>query len=241
MDFIDDAISWFKSLFSSEEDMPKKPKQGQKKKKEEPKIAAPEYAKKPYSERTQPNLDNIPADLAKFIVRWFVSSGMSLEGAAATAGNLWRESFMNPTQLQIVSGKPKGPGRGLAQWQDSTLTKDTIDDGKGRWDHYEKEFFPKLKASHEFWKDHVLDDLEPQLAYVVYEMRTGFPGVWRNMTSSGSVSQKTIDVLKKYEISKDRESKEEQNYRASLAEKIYTIAKEDEKLTALLASRKEKK
>lgn len=227
VDFINDIIDWFKDLFSSEEE-PKKPQS-----------FTPPYPKMPYGKTDQPDLYAIPEDLAKFIVRWFVSSGMSLEGAAATAGNLWRESYFNPTQLQIsTSGSPKGPGRGLAQWTDSTLTKKPTDDGRQRWDHYSDEFFPALKRSHVFWKDSKVDDLEPQLAYVVHEMREKFPGVWRNMTSPGSVSQKAIDVLKKYEISKDRDKKEEQNFRSNLAERIYKIASTDKMLKDAIAKRK---
>lgn len=226
VDFVNDIIDWFKGLFSSEEE-PKKAKS-----------FTPPYPKTPYGQGDQPDLYSIPEDLAKFIVRWFVSSGMSLEGAAATAGNLWRESYFNPTQLQIVSGKPMGPGRGLAQWTDSTLTKKPTDDGRQRWDQYNDEFFPMLKRSHTFWKDSKINDLEPQLAYIVYEMREKFPGVWRNMSSPGSVSQKAVDVLRKYEISKDRDKKEEQNFRSNLAERIYKIASGDKMLKDMIAKRK---
>lgn len=227
VDFINNAIEWIKGIFSKSGNGSSS------------KYVPPEYPKAPYNKRNQPDLNDIPESLARFILRWFVSSGMSLEGASATAGNIWRESFFNPTQLQIVSGKPSGPGRGLAQWTDSTLTKRTADDGKQRWDHYEKKFFPVLKNSHEFWKNSKPSDLEPQLAYIIYEMKEDFPGVWRNMESEGSVSQKTIDVLKKYEISKDRDNKEEQNFRSKLAEEIYKIGKKDKKINDMIAKRKE--
>lgn len=226
MDFLDGILDWFKDLFSTKEE----PKQA--------KSFTPPYPKTPYTPRNQPDLYDIPENLALFIVKWFVSSGMSLEGAAATAGNLWRESYFNPTQLQIVSGKPVGPGRGLAQWTDSTLTKKPTDDGRQRWDYYNNEFFPMLKRSHPFWKNSNVNDLEPQLAYITYEMREDFPGVWRSMKSPGSVSQKAIEVLRKYEISKDRDQKEEQNFRANLAEKIYTLAKNDKDLKKTIEARK---
>ena len=228
MDFIDDIIDWFKGLFSSNDGV----------KNTKAKKWSPPYQKTPYDSRTIPDLNEIPEDLAKFAVSWFVSSGMSIQGAAATVANLWRESYLNPSQLQIISGKPKGPGRGLAQWTDSTLTGNKKDDGLQRWDQYKNDFFPMLKRSNKFWDIYGINEIEPQLAYIVYEMREKFPGVWRNMTSTGSVSQKAINVLTKYEISKDRNEKEEQNFRANLAEKIYNIVKNDSKLKKLVAARK---
>jgi len=71
-------------------------------------------------------------------------------------------------------------------------------------------------------------------------MKERFPSVWRNMETSGSVSSKAIIVLQKYEIARDRDKKEEQNLRANLAEKMYVLAKDDEKMKKIIASNKPK-
>lgn len=226
MDFINDVIEWFLDTF-----FPKS------KKKESPGPKKPNFPKAPYKQYDVPNLYNIPETLALYAVKWFVSSGMSLEGAAAVVGNLWRESYLNPTQLQIIDGRPQGPGKGLAQWTDSSLTIDKRDDGKQRWDRYVR-FFGEIKTTHPYWKNSKMMDAEPQLAFIVYELKNDFPGVWRNLTTPGSVSQKSTTVLKKYEVARDRDKKEEQNLRATLSEKVYDIAKKDKKLRDPKSSRK---
>lgn len=227
MDLINQAIEWFKNTF-----YPDKPASPPKK------IPSP-FPKQSY--KSQPDLSDIPEDSAKFAVRWFVSHGLSLEGASALTANLWKESFLNPTQLQI-SGKNKfGPGVGLAQWTDSTLTNDKEDDGRQRWDRYKNEFFPSLKTSHPFWKDYNMFDAEPQLSYIIHELENYYKGVWRELTSPGSIRSKSNAVLKRYEVARTRDDPEEQNFRTNLAEKIYTMVKSDKKLADLVSARKENK
>jgi hypothetical protein len=219
VDFINNVIEWFLETF-----FPKSKKKGQAASKK------PNFPKAPYKQHEVPDLYNIPKTLALYAVKWFVSSGMSLEGAAAMAGNLWRESYLNPTQLQIIDGLPKGPGKGLAQWTDSSLTIDKKDDGKQRWDKYIK-FFGEIKTTDPYWKNFNMVDEDPQFAFIIHELINDFPGVWRNLITPGSVSQKSTLILQKYEVAKDRNKKEEQNLRATLSEKIYDIAKRDTQLS----------
>lgn len=252
MDFINDIVDWITGIFTDEPKKQSQPsKQPQKKTVEEKTHSLPKFAKQAYNERNAPNLDVIPEDLVKFCVQWFVIAGMSLEGAVATVANLWRESYLNPHQLQLVNGNPKGPGRGLAQWSDGKAKpREKTDDELSyneklkemqRWELFKKHFFPKLKESHEYWKDRDEYDPEVQLAYIVFEMRQRFPGIWRQMTSSGSLSEKTLTILQKYEVSKDRDEKSEQNYRISLAEKMYNVVKNDKKIKAIIEQGKASK
>lgn len=201
----------------------------------------PEFPDKPYSGRDVPDLDNIPPKKAMYALNWFISGGMSLEGASALVGNLWRESYLNPAQLQIINGKPVGPGRGLAQWTDSTLTKSKEDNGNQRWDEYSGPFFKMLKSSHRYWSKYDRNDVQPQLAFILYEIENKYPGVWRELTSPGSVAAKSNVVLKKYEVARDRNKPEEQNYRARLSEKVYDIAKGDKYIMSMVNKTKEKK
>lgn len=231
-DIIEDIIKGIYDYFFGKEEPPPVKKR-----------EIPEYPKEPYTK--QPDLENdIPEDLVRFMARFLISSSkkeITMEGAAALLANMWRESFLNPAQLQLRGkpSKPKGPGRGLAQWEDSTLSKNA----SGRWDVYQNQFFPALKKSHEFWKDHTLLDVEPQLSYAIYELKEikSFAPVWRELTSKGSVSSKTIMVLKKYEAPKERNDKEEQNFRVSIAEKMYNMIKTDPKIKAIMQPEKGKK
>lgn len=227
-DIVDGVYNYF---FGSKEEKPV-----------EKKREIPNYPKTPLTK--QPDLENdIPEDTVKFIAKFLISSTkkqITLEGAAALIANMWRESFLNPAQLQLRGkpSKPVGPGRGLAQWEDSTISKS----GSGRWDEYENVFFPNLKASHSFWKDHTLIDIEPQLAYLVYELinKKRYAPVWREVTSPGSISSKTIMVLKKFEAPKNRNDKEEQNLRVGIAEKVYNMIKNDPKIKELIQPKKGK-
>ena len=225
--FLDDIIDAISGIFKSDE-------------KPVPPPVKPIAPTVPYDNKTNkpPDLFEIPKDLTLYAMHWLVRSGLSLEGAAAVTGNLWRESYLNPTQKQITdSGLAKGPGRGLAQWTDSTLTKSKGDDNKGRWDTYRKEFFPSLKRSHQYWKSYSIDNIEPQLAFIMHELKNEFPGVLNELTSTGPVRSKTITVLKKYEVARDRDKPEEQNLRVNLAEKIYSLAKQDKNIVAIINKR----
>jgi len=231
LDFINDIVDSIKGLFHREE----KPVPVSQSKPVAPNIPYDYKINKP------PDLFDIPQDLTTYAAKWLIRGGMSPEGAAAMIGNLWRESYLNPAQIQIdSSGVPRGPGRGVAQWTDTTLTKRSSDDGKGRWDLYRKEFFPNLKTSHDYWKAHTIEGLEPQLAFIIYELKEEFPGVWRNLTTPGSLRDKTIMVLKKYEVARDRDVPEEQNLRVNIAEKIYGFIKQDQAKEAAVAKKTKK-
>jgi hypothetical protein len=233
MDFLNGVLDWLSGVFSSKESGKQKPAQ----KKER---YVPRYEKKSYEGRNRPDLNNMPEELVKFMIKWFLYSGMSLEGAAATIGNLWRESYLNPAQVQLSDeGKLTGPGRGLAQWTDTTMTSTKKDDGLMRWDIYKNEFFPMLKRSNPFWASHKLEDLEPQLAYIVFELRKHYARVWREMETRGSVSSKAILFMKVYEVSANRDEKPEQNLRSNLAEKAYMIGKGDKEIMRIVASMKD--
>lgn len=168
-----------------------------------------------YTKKNRPKLTELPVDTVKFCVRWFVQSGLSFDGACALVGNLWRESYLNPYQKQINGG----PGRGLAQW--------TLDD---RWITYNSDFFPKFKAGHTMLKNIDKYHIESQLAFVVYELKTEYRDVYNMLITNGNINEKTVTILKKYEIARDKNKAEEQNLRISLALKVREIASADNKI-----------
>ena len=168
-----------------------------------------------YTSSNRPKLSNLPEDTVKFCVRWFVHSGLSLEGACALVGNLWRESYLNPFQKQIEGG----PGRGLAQW--------SVDE---RWSTFVSSFFPKFRSGHTMLTNITPYHIESQLAFIVYELKNSYREVYNSLVTIGNIENKTIQVLKYYEVARDKDVPSEQNKRISLAKKCYAIASGDDKL-----------
>lgn len=168
-----------------------------------------------YDKNNVPNLYSIPTNTAKFFVRWFLHAGMSLEGACAMSGNLWKESFFNPYQKELSGG----PGRGLAQWTDGH-----------RWSTYVSSFFPSFRSANQLLSSYDLYDLESQLSYVVYELKNSYRGVWNTLKSPGDLYGKTMKVLKKFEVPATKDSPKEQNLRYDLAKQIMDIVQSDKRL-----------
>ncbi len=154
-----------------------------------------------------PSLQNLPTDVVKFATRWFMHGGLSKEGAAAVVANLWRESYLNPIQRQIGGG----PGRGIAQW----------DNGGERWNNFTGNFLPKFKSSDNKLSGFDASDLEAQLGFVLYELKSKHKSLYTRLKTPGSMRIKTVDVLQEYEIARDRDKPEEQQVRYDIARDIY--------------------
>ena len=168
-----------------------------------------------YTKGNRPGLYEIPVNTAKYFVRWFLHAGMSLEGACAVAGNLWKESLFNPKQKQINGG----PGRGLAQWTEGD-----------RWTTYTSSFYPSFRTANQMLTSYDVLDVEPQLSFVLYELKNNYKGIWEALKTSGDLYGKTIKVLKKYEAPAAKNSPVEQNERYDLAKRIMDIAQSDQRL-----------
>ena len=168
-----------------------------------------------YTKGNIPGLYDIPENTAKYVVRWFLHAGMSLDGACALAGNLWKESYFNPYQKEISGG----PGRGLAQWTNTV-----------RWTDYTSLFYPDFRVANQFTKNYDMYSLEAQLSFCVYELKTGYRGVWNTLVSSGDLSGKTMKVLKKYEIPATKDDPGEQMKRKKCAEIILGFAQRDPRI-----------
>jgi hypothetical protein len=168
-----------------------------------------------YDSNNRPNINDISEDLSIFIVRWFLHAGISLEGACALAGNLWRESYFNPHQKQIGGG----PGRGLAQW--------SVGD---RWDTFTNSFYPTFQSSNPKLSSYSKNSLESQLSFIIYELKNNYRGVWNNLLTTGDLWGKTMSVLKKYEVPAKRNDPEEQQIRYEMASDIMNIVQNDDRL-----------
>lgn len=168
-----------------------------------------------YTKENQPGLYDIPVNTAKYFVRWFLHAGLSLEGACAMAGNLWKESYFNPKQRQIEGG----PGRGLAQWTEGE-----------RWTTYSTIFYPSFRSANQLLTTYDMLDLEPQLSFVIYELKNSYRGIWNELKSPGDLHSKTMRVLKKYEAPATKNDPDEQNKRYKCANIIMNIAQSDNRL-----------
>jgi hypothetical protein len=168
-----------------------------------------------YTKYNHPNIYDIPTNTAKYFVRWFLHAGMSLEGACALSGNLWRESYFNPYQKEMSGG----PGRGLAQWTNTV-----------RWTTYTSTFFPSFRASNKLVSSYDLYDLESQLSFVVYELKNNYRGIWRTLLTPGDLYGKAMKVLKKYEVPATKDDPTEEKLRYDLGQKIMNIVQGDNRL-----------
>jgi hypothetical protein len=167
----------------------------------------------PYSRNNAPNLEMIPRDLSLYCLRWFLHAGLSMEGASALVANLWRESYLNPNQVQISGG----PGTGLAQWSKTD-----------RWATFRNEFLPKFTSAHPKLTSLDMFDLDAQLGFILYELKSRqFYDVYQELCKPGNLREKTVKVLSEYEIARDRKVPKEQNIRYEIASKMYSILASD--------------
>lgn len=169
-----------------------------------------------YTNQNRPNLGNIPIALSLYCLRWFLHAGLSIEGSAALVGNLWRESYLNPEQMQISGG----PGTGLAQW-----SKDD------RWRKFTNEFLPRFISSHPKLSSLDMFDLDSQLAFILHELKSRqFYDVYKELCSPGNLRGKTVKVLAEYEIARDRRDPKEQDVRYEIANKMYNLLLNDSRV-----------
>lgn len=165
----------------------------------------PNYA---YDYNNLPDLIRLPVHLTKYIVRFFMAAGLSKPGAVALAANFWKESRFNPHQDQIGGG----PGYGLAQW-----------DRKDRWGRFVNSFLPAFRSSDPAFSSASKHDLDAQLSYTIYEMKTFYNDVYLELLKPYRLEQKVILIMQKYEVCRDRNKPEEQQERFDISKNIAVI------------------
>lgn len=165
----------------------------------------PNYA---YDYSNLPELIMLPVPLTKYIVRFFMAAGLSKSGAVALAANFWKESRFNPHQNQIGGG----PGFGLAQWGK-----------KDRWSRFVDSFLSMFRSSSPNFSSLGKYDLDSQLSYTLYEMRTSYNEVYSELMRPYRLEEKVILIMKKYEVCRDRNKPAEQKERFDVAKNIYVI------------------
>ena len=165
----------------------------------------PNYA---YDYNNLPDLIRLPVHLTKYIVRFFMASGLSKPGAVALAANFWKESRFNPYQDQIGGG----PGYGLAQW-----------DRKNRWGRFVNSFLSTFRSSDPIFYSTSKYDLDAQLSYTIYEMKTFYNDVYLELLKPYRLEEKVILIMQKYEVCRDRDKPEEQQERFNISKNIDAI------------------
>ena len=144
----------------------------------------------------------------EYLRRAFRCAGMTREGAAALLGNLQAESALNPANLQNTYEKKLGmsdeaytravdegtyrdfetdrAGYGLAQWTSACRKRRLL------------EYIRGTGAS--------VGDLSLQTAYILMELRSDYPAVWRTLISSHDLKACSDLILTRYERPADRGS-----------------------------------
>lgn len=165
----------------------------------------PNYA---YDYGNLPDLINLPVNLTKYIVRFFMTAGLSKSGAVALAANFWKESRFNPHQNQIGGG----PGFGLAQWGK-----------KDRWSRFVNSFLSVFRSSDPLFSSMNKEDLDAQLSYTIYELKTFYNDVYLELLKPYRLESKVILIMKKYEVCRDRDKPQEQQERFDISKNIAVI------------------
>lgn len=130
------------------------------------------------------------------------AAGLTEAGTAGLMGNLKAESALIPTNLQNTYERKLG-------YTDATYTaavdngsytnfaRDGAGYGLAQWTfHTRKE---ALLAFARAQKKKSIGDLGMQLAFLVKELREGYPAVWKTLTTTGSVRAASDAVLLQYE------------------------------------------
>lgn len=134
------------------------------------------------------------------------SAGLSDAGAAGLMGNLYAESALIPTNLQNSYEKKLG-------YTDATYTK-AVDDGKytrfasdsagyglAQWTYSSRK---AALLSYARSKGRSVGDLDLQLDFLLYELRTSYPGVLASLCSATDVRAASDIVMMKFENPADQ-------------------------------------
>jgi len=220
VDLIFDAISnfteWVKSFFEK----PEAPKPTQPRPEPKPNFPTRSYTTPAEAPK------QMPLNQAVYIIKLLIKGGLTLEGASALVGNMWEEGLFNPHQKQFGGG----PGRGIVQWEKGA-----------RWEDY-LNFHKRLQSFDVFWKKFGIFEIEPQVAFVIHELenRPQYAEVWDALTNPGSLREKAVSVLQKYEIASNRNKKPEQDERTEHAQNAYSAASSNREVKQMVEKYKQK-
>ena len=136
------------------------------------------------------NLNGVNLNISKYVIDYFIKyGGYTPEQASAIAGNLQVESGFN---TNIVGDKNLStPSIGIAQWRESRLQK--------------------LK-SYAKQKGKPWNDLNLQLSFVIYELRTTHKNADSLIRQSDDINRIAQIVQSKYEISTPQSLRSRQEY-----------------------------
>lgn len=149
-------------------------------------------------------------------------AGLNAFGAAGVMGNLYRESVLDPQNLQDTGNKKLGlsDAEYTKRVDDGTYTNfvhDSIGYGVAQWT-----FWSRKQALLNFAKSAgvSIGNLEMQLDFLVKELKEDFPAVWNVLRTAKSVREASNIMLFKFEAPGDQGTKV-QNDRAASSQTFY--------------------
>lgn len=150
------------------------------------------------------------------------ASGMTLCGVCGLMGNLDAESALNPKNLQNSYEKS-------LRYTDETYTA-AVDSGKyqnfahdcagyglAQWTYHTRK---AALLAFAFERGCSVGDLNMQLDFLVYELRTCFPGVWKTLCTADSVRTASDAVMLQFERPADT-SETAKAKRAAFGQRYY--------------------
>ena len=165
------------------------------------------------------------------IWNYLIKNGLSQAGAAGLMGNLYAESGLRPTNLQNSYETRFG-------LTDSTYTA-AVDEGKYRYGSYSTAagsfahdnagyglaqwtYWSRKQALYKAAKARgtSIGDLETQLSYLISELKTGFPAVYKALGVATLVKESSDIVMTRFERPANQ-SDTAKNLRASYGMKYY--------------------
>lgn len=128
-------------------------------------------------------------------------SGMTLAGVCGLMGNLYAESALNPKNLQNTYEKHLGyTDETYTQAVDSGAYRNFITDqagyGLAQWTYYSRK-----EALLNFARERgcSIGDLDMQLDFLLHELRTSYPAVWKTLCMADSVRDASDAVMLQFE------------------------------------------
>lgn len=139
---------------------------------------------------------------AEIIYRHLLLSGMSQAGALGVIGNLDAESGLYSCRLQgdFTPGFVKSQEYIANIYNKSTARYIFSHDSKG-WGLAQWTFYSRKEELYDFCKQHgkPLEDLETQVDFLIYEMKTVYPRLFAFLCSTDDIYTATSRVCTEYE------------------------------------------
>ena len=160
----------------------------------------------------------------KRIYEKLIAAGMTLAGVAGLMGNMYAESALNPKNLQQTYEKSLGYSdenytNAVDNGSYTNFVRDCAGYGLCQWT-----FWTRKEALLAFAKERKssIGDLDIQLDFLVKELKSGYPAVWKTLCTTSDVRTASNTVLFQYE-SPANQGTSVQDFRYQQSMKFYNM------------------